>query len=124
MSPPSRRALTAGALAACMAPSARAAGADELPWALPPLKTIEVEGRRIAYFDQGSGPALVLVHGMSGSAAMEWGRVIGPLSKRMRVVAPYQIGFAPSDQPDLPYDAKTFVDSLGGLMAALGLKEP
>jgi len=95
--------------------------APQYPWRLPPARSVAVNGKTISYFEQGRGPTLVLVHGMSGSAAFEWGRVIGPLSRRFRVIAPYQIGFAPSDQPDLPYDAATSVDYLGGFMAALDL---
>ena len=121
---PSRRQLIEASLAVALSGAWSAARADDLPWTLPRLKTVPVNGQDIAYFEQGSGPALVLVHGMSGSAALEWGRVMGPLSQRFHVVAPYQIGFGPSAQPDLPYDAKTFVDYLGGLLDALKLERP
>jgi triacylglycerol lipase len=100
-----------------------AAETADYPWRLPPLRAIRVNDKKIAYFDQGTGPALVLIHGMSGSAAFEWGRVMAPLARRFRVIAPYQIGFAPSDQPDLPYDAATSVDYLAGFMTALGLTD-
>jgi triacylglycerol lipase len=55
---------------------------------------------------------------MSGSPALEWGRVMTPLARKFRVIAPCQIGFGPSDQPDLPYDSATFVDYLGGFLHA------
>jgi pimeloyl-ACP methyl ester carboxylesterase len=61
---------------------------------------------------------LVLVHGASGSPPLEWGRVMTPLARQFRVIAPYLIGFGPSDQPDLAYDAETFVDYLGGFLHA------
>lgn len=120
----SRRGLIAAGAAAAFSPMLACAQEDDLPWRLPELKTIAIGGQSIAYYDQGSGPALVLAHGMSGSAGFEWGRVIGPLSRDFRVVAPYQIGFGPSAQPDLPYDAETFVGYLGGLITALGLDRP
>lgn len=117
-SPPSawtrRAAIAAGAVSAL----ATRARAEDLPWRLPKLRSVKVHGHAIAYFEMGSGPPLVLVHGMSGSPAFEWGRVMTPLSRKFRVIAPYQIGFGPSDQPDLPYDAATFVDYLGGFMNA------
>ena len=120
MTPPAvrwtRRAALAGAAAAAALP--RLAEAQDLPWRLPRLRRVKVDGRSIAYFEIGSGPPLVLVHGMSGSPAFEWGRIMTPLSRKFRVIAPYQIGFAPSDQPDLAYDAATFVDHLGGFMHA------
>lgn len=111
-----RAAMAAGAATAFAAGAARA---EDLPWSVPALKRVKVHDHDIAYFEKGSGPPLVLVHGGSGSPAFEWGRVITPLSRRFRVLAPYQIGFAPSDQPDLAYDAQTFVDYLGGFMSAL-----
>ncbi len=94
------------------------ASAEDLPWRLPKLRRVKVHNQYIAYYEIGSGPPLVLIHGGSGSPAMEWGRVIMPLSRRFKVIAPYLIGFGPSDQPDLPYDAETFVDYLGGFLNA------
>ena len=118
--PPTRRALIAAGLAAVAAPAF--AEPAEFPWRLPPLRTEQAAGQTIAYYEQGAGPALVLVHGMSGSAAFEWGRVLPALARRFRVIAPYQIGFAPSAQPDISYDAAAFVDSMGALLTALGVR--
>jgi pimeloyl-ACP methyl ester carboxylesterase len=111
-----RRAVMGAGIAATLARSASAE--EDLPWQLPKLRRIRVQDHSIAYYEAGSGPPLVLVHGGSGSPAMEWGRVMMPLSKKFRVLAPYLIGFGPSDQPDLSYDAETFVDCLGGLLNA------
>ncbi len=109
-----RAALAAGA--AALAPAARG---EDLPWRLPRLRHDRVHRHRLAFYEMGSGPPLVLVHGMSGSPALEWGRVMTPLSRRFRVIAPFQIGFGPSDQPaDLAYDAATFVDYLGDFLIA------
>lgn len=123
-SDPSRRRLLQGATAAGAGVLAGQAHAADLDWDLPPLRSVTVNGHRLSYYELGKGPPLLLAHGMSGSAAFEWGRVIGPLSRRYRVVAPYQVGFSPSDQPDLPYDAATFVDHLGGMIEALGMERP
>lgn len=115
-----RRAVIAAGVAATFARSASTISAEDLPWRLPKLRRTRVHGHYIAHYEAGSGPPLVLVHGGSGSPAFEWGRVIMPLSRKFRVIAPYLIGFGPSDQPDLPYDAETFVDYLGGLLDARG----
>ena len=118
-----RRAALAAAGAAAMIPAALpgSARALDLPWRLPKLRRVRVHRHEVAYYETGSGPPLVLVHGMSGSPALEWGRVMTPLSRKFRVIAPFQIGFAPSDQPaDLAYDAATFVDYLGGFLNARG----
>jgi triacylglycerol lipase len=119
-----RAAIAAGAAAALAGAVAPAARAEDLPWRLPKLRRVRVHGHHMAFFDEGSGPALVLIHGASGSPPLEWGRVITPLSKRFRVIAPYLIGFGPSDQPDLPYDAETFVDYLGGFFNARSIDSP
>jgi triacylglycerol lipase len=64
---------------------------------LPMKKTVPVFGQRIAYYDIGSGPVVVLVHGFASEARFDWGNVILPLAKRHRVIALDQIGFGASD---------------------------
>ena len=49
--------------------------AQDLLWDLPPLRKVQIDVGEIAYFEAGSGPPLVLLHGLSGSAAFEWGRI-------------------------------------------------
>ncbi len=115
-----RATLMAAAAALSVEALPEAAAALDLPWRLPKIRRAKVHHHQIAYYEMGAGPPLVLVHGMSGSPALEWGRVMTPLSRRFRVIAPFQIGFAPSDQPaDLAYDAETFVDYLGGFLGAV-----
>ncbi len=115
-----RRWTRRAAIAAAAAGAATAFAADlraaDLPWQLPALRRTRVNGHQIAYYEAGSGAPLVLIHGGSGSPALELGRVFMPLSRKFRVIAPYLIGFGPSDQPELPYDAATFVDFLGGFL--------
>ena len=108
-----RRAAIAAGAALPMAGTARG---EDLPWRLPRLRSVKVNGQHMAFFEMGNGPPLVLVHGASGSPALEWGRVMTPLSRKFRVIAPHMLGYGPSDQPDLPYDAATFTDYLGGFL--------
>ena len=109
-----RAAIAVGSAAALMG----TARAEDLPWRLPKLRSVKVQGHQMAYYEMGDGPPLVLVHGASGSPALEWGRVMTPLSQKFRVIAPHLLGYGPSDQPDLPYDAATFTDYLGGFLHA------
>ncbi len=62
---------------------------------------IEVEGLRIRYFEEGSGPAVVLLHGASlGSSADVWTGNLSDLAARgLRVIACDQPGFGLSDDP-------------------------
>ena len=86
-------------------------------WAMPPERDVTVHGHRIRYWEKGAGRPLVLMHGFSGSATFEWGRVIDALAAHHRVIVPQCIGFAPSEQPDLVYSTDTLVRHLGGFFA-------
>ncbi|MGO0062959.1 alpha/beta fold hydrolase [Brevibacillus fluminis] len=51
------------------------------------MKTIRVAERTIAYREEGSGTALLLLHGFCGSHAY-WDKVVPELAKEYRVLAP------------------------------------
>ena len=93
----------------------------DLDWRMPPLRETSVLGRRIAYYEKGEGPPLVLVHGFSGSAPFEWGRVFDLLAEHHRVVAPQLVGFLPSEQPDMVYSTDAQLRHLSGFLKALDL---
>ncbi len=86
---------------------------------LPPQKSVQVFGQKIVYYDAGTGPVLVLVHGFGSQARFDWGNVIGPLSKHHRVLALDQIGFGQSAKPFVDYSIQTFVDFLGEFLQTL-----
>ena len=98
------------------------ADAIELDWRMPPQREVDVLGCRIAYYEKGDGPPLVLAHGFSGSAYFEWGRVFDLLAERHRVVAPQLVGFLPSEQPDITYSTDAQLAHLSGFLEALGLQ--
>ena len=50
------------------------------PGVLPPTKNVLVFGQKIVYYDVGSGPTVVLLHGLASQAMFDWGHVIVPLS--------------------------------------------
>jgi len=62
---------------------------------------IEVDGLRVRYFEEGSGPATLLLHGASlGSSADVWaGNLHDLASHGLRVIAPDLPGFGMSDTP-------------------------
>jgi 2-hydroxy-6-oxonona-2,4-dienedioate hydrolase len=92
-------------------------------WVMPPERDIDVGGHRIRYWEKGQGRPLVLVHGFSGNAPFEWGRVIDAFAPEFRVVVLQVVGFAPSEQPDITYSTEALVRSLGGFIAALGIED-
>ena len=77
----------------------------------PVEKEVLIFGQKIHYVEAGSGPAVILLHGLGGSAGA-WQPNIGPLADRFHVFAPDQIGFGKSDKPLVNYRIRTYVDFL------------
>lgn len=57
-----------------------------------------LHGHVVSYRQAGSGPPLVLVHGLFDSA-VTWSRVVEPLSRRFTVIAPDLLGHGQSAAP-------------------------
>lgn len=74
-------------------------------------KEVLVFGQKIHYIEAGSGPTVILLHGLGGSAQV-WQFNIGPLAEKFHVVVPDQIGFGKSDKPLVNYRIRTYVDFL------------
>ena len=78
-------------------------------------KTIAVFGSTIRYTETGSGPTVVLLHGLGGDAT-NWAPTVPVLATRFHVIALDQIGFGASDKPHVPYSVGTLVDFLHGFL--------
>ena len=89
----------------------------------PEEKTVVVFGQTIHYWDVGSGPVVVLVHGLGSRKEGDWGRVVAPLSQKYRVVALDQIGFGQSDKPLIDYSIQTYVDFLNEFLHQLKIEK-
>ena len=74
-------------------------------------KEVLVFGQKIQYVEAGSGPTVILLHGLGGSSLV-WNFNIGPLAEKFHVVVPDQIGFGKSDKPLVNYRIGTYVDFL------------
>lgn len=83
-------------------------------------KWATVYGQKIHYIEAGSGPVVILVHGLGGDVS-NWAPTIGPLSQKYRVIALDQIGFGKSDKPLINYRVGTLVDFLDGFYKQLGI---
>lgn len=84
------------------------------------LKFLDLHGDRVAYLDQGQGEVVLLLHGMAGSSNT-WRSVIGPLSRRYRVVAPDLLGHGQSAKPRSDYSLGAFAVFLRDLLDELGV---
>jgi len=52
------------------------------------MKTVEIDGARVAYHVDGTGPGLVLIHGTGGNAETNWGHLVPALARHWTVVRP------------------------------------
>jgi pimeloyl-ACP methyl ester carboxylesterase len=80
---------------------------------------ITLHGRSLAYVQAGSGPVLLLIHGMAGSLD-NWRAVIEPLARRHTVVAPDLPGHGLSAPGHGDYSLGALAAVLRDLLAALG----
>jgi pimeloyl-ACP methyl ester carboxylesterase len=90
--------------------------------AAPADKWATVFGAKIHYLEAGSGPVVILLHGLGGSVA-NWAPTIAPLAQKYRVIVPDQIGFGKSDKPLLNYRVGTLVDFLDGFYKQVGVQK-
>lgn len=90
--------------------------------AQPADKTITVFGQAIHYWDVGSGPVVVLVHGL-GSRKEDWTPVLQPLAQKFRLLVPDQIGFGKSEKLLLDYSVQTYVDFLDEFLRQLKVEK-
>ena len=77
----------------------------------PVAKETTVFGQKIHYVEAGSGPTVILLHGLGGSS-QAWQFNIGALAEKFHVVVPDQLGFGKSDKPLVNYRIRTYVDFL------------
>ena len=85
------------------------------------LKFVEANGLRFAYFEEGRGPLVLLVHGFPDTPHT-WDHVRPAIAAEgFRVVTPFTRGYAPTEIPTREdYDADTLAADLLALVTALG----
>jgi len=75
---------------------------------------------RIAYFAEGQGPPLILLHGLNNAADV-WCNVLGRLAQKYAVYAPDTLGHGYSDKPLRDYLVEDYALSTIAFMDRLGL---
>lgn len=85
------------------------------------MAEIVAGGVRTSYDEQGSGPAVVLVHGLGGSKAL-WRHVLPALAREFRVVAYDLRGSGSSERPPGPWSLDDLVADLDSVIDGLGLE--
>jgi len=77
----------------------------------------------MSYDDNGSGPALLLIHGFPLCRRMWYPQVKALVSSGFRVITPDLRGFGESDSPEGPYSMDLFADDMAALLDHLGVEE-
>jgi pimeloyl-ACP methyl ester carboxylesterase len=84
-----------------------------------PVQYVSIHGHDLAYRVAGSGPPVLLVHGMAGSAST-WRHVMPQLAPHATVIAPDLPGHGRSDKQRGDYSLGSLASTLRDLLIALG----
>jgi pimeloyl-ACP methyl ester carboxylesterase len=86
----------------------------------PSLRFRTIHGYRRAFRIAGSGPALLMIHGVGDNSAA-WEPVHAKLAQRFTVIAPDLLGHGESDKPRADYSLAAFANGMRDLLAVLGI---
>ncbi len=83
------------------------------------VRTETIHGRLVSYVEAGTGPALLLIHGMGGSSD-NWRRVVEPLTRDHTVIVPDLPGHGGSAPGAGDYSVGALAAGLRDLLLLLG----
>ncbi|WNG89674.1 alpha/beta hydrolase [Mycobacterium sp. ITM-2016-00317] len=86
----------------------------------PTLEYCTIHGYRRAYRVAGSGPAILLIHGI-GDNSTTWDTVQAQLAQRFTVIAPDLLGHGKSDKPRADYSVAAYANGMRDLLSVLGI---
>ncbi len=82
---------------------------------------LRLHGHRVSYRIAGSGPVVLLVHGIAGNAE-QWAKVAPILAEDYTVIAPDLLGHGNSAKPMGDYSLGAYAVSLRDMLIALGYR--
>jgi pimeloyl-ACP methyl ester carboxylesterase len=82
-------------------------------------RELRLHGHPVAYYAAGSGPVVLLIHGITSSADA-WEAVMPALAEAHTVIAPDLLGHGGSAKPRGDYSLGAYASGLRDLLAALG----
>jgi pimeloyl-ACP methyl ester carboxylesterase len=83
------------------------------------LRELTLHGHRVAYREAGSGPVVVLIHGITSDSST-WRRVLPYLARRFTVLAPDLAGHGGSAKPKGDYSLGAHASGVRDLLVARG----
>jgi len=84
-------------------------------------KFVDILGSKMAYIDVGEGDPILFLHGQPTSSYL-WRNIMPHLEGQGRLIAPDNIGFGESDQPELDYTFGDQYPYFEEFVKKLGLK--
>lgn len=87
----------------------------------PEIQHRTIHGHRRAFRMCGSGPALVLLHGI-GDSSEAWAPLMPALAERHTVIAPDLLGHGASDKPRADYSVAAYANGVRDLLDVLGIE--
>ena len=82
------------------------------------MQYVTIHGYRRAYVKAGSGPALLLIHGI-GDSSDTWRPVVERLAEHYTVIAPDLLGHGRSEKPRADYSVAGFANGMRDLLSVL-----
>jgi pimeloyl-ACP methyl ester carboxylesterase len=79
-----------------------------------------IHGYKRVFRVAGSGPPLLLIHGIGDSSAT-WSTVMPALARRHLVIAPDLLGHGQSDKPRADYSVAAYANGMRDLLGVLGI---
>jgi pimeloyl-ACP methyl ester carboxylesterase len=90
---------------------------------LYPVKSITLDGHKVAYIDEGKGRPVIFIHGVSATLASFEGLYPAMVKNGYRVIGIDLLGYGKSDKPDILYSVPLHAKTVVGLARQLGLKD-
>ncbi len=86
----------------------------------PELEFRTIHGYRRAFRIAGSGPAILLIHGI-GDNSTTWSTVQSKLAQRFTVISPDLLGHGRSDKPRADYSVAAYANGMRDLLSVLDI---
>jgi pimeloyl-ACP methyl ester carboxylesterase len=87
----------------------------------PTLQFRTIHGYKRAYRIAGSGPAILLIHGI-GDNSTTWHGIQAKLAQRFTVIAPDLLGHGRSDKPRADYSVAAYANGMRDLLSVLDIE--
>ena len=87
----------------------------------PVQEMLVVHGHKRAFLRAGSGPALLVLHGI-GNNCQTWSGVIDRLAETHTVIAPDLLGHGASDKPRGDYSISAYANGMRDLLTVLDIE--